>query len=705
MMTLNKVWSKLRKRNQSQYRQFQFCVGFAVLLITSYLMMLMSPLVQGTLPAGGDSRKQVYMVFAVAAVGCIIFVAYAGGLFLRYKSREVGVLLALGTEKKKVRKALISEITKCTAAAAVIGLIAGCILSWMIGMVFGALTESVTDYSYGFTLSGILGSLLFGLLIFLMLLFLTARFMKRSNIMDILNEQRKQEPLKRMVTTKYLVSGIILLVAGVLMGFVLPVFVTNLTGHYLGPWTNLFYLGALIGIYQILVYSVSCHRRGRNPQNYYNNVISYGMLKFQGRSIVRNMLVITLLLLGGLFAAFYVPMNTQSMNASLASFESMYSYFYTEDAKVPSRADVEKLAEKYGVTIDHYRQAEWVQAVGSGVNRDDTDENGNLQDIYEKKHGVYEIMSAENFEKMTGQKVNPKQGTYYMIQSKDAEEMLFFRFDDMDSLYLDKTDTYMPMEYAGNLTYQSLVQGRGFDQEARFVVSDQDYQKIKKGTGQFPREKQVLFESSRGDGALAFSTELYKVFGQNISADMKVCSAYDAYQSLLQGEDYGYAGMVRYDPENPVKEADWQYEPTFLVLKESSGMATFAVYMLLFLYVSVICLAAVGVISFARSQSVGLSSKGVFADLEKLGANHGYLRKLLRKQVQKVYVLPTFIGGFGILAFEVLMLKINDGRLMAAELKMIPLFVIIVLAVFLYQYVMYRFSLRKVENLLDLAKE
>ena len=99
-MTLSKIWEKLRKKNKNQYRQLLFCVGFAMMLITSYLMMLMSPLIQQTLPEGGDSRKQVYMIFALAAVGCIVFVSYAAGLFLRYKSRETGVLLALGADKK-----------------------------------------------------------------------------------------------------------------------------------------------------------------------------------------------------------------------------------------------------------------------------------------------------------------------------------------------------------------------------------------------------------------------------------------------------------------------------------------------------------------------------------------------------------------------------------------------------------------------------
>ena len=323
IMTLSKLWKKLRQ----QYRQFRFCIGFGVLIITSYIMMLLSPLIQETLPQGGDSRKQVMMIFAVAAAGCIVFVLYAAGLFLRYKSREIGVFLALGTEKSKVGKALLGEIMATAAVTSAVGAAAGCLLSLGIGKLFERLVREVSEQSYAFTWQGLAGSLLFAAVILCMLLAVTMRFMKRSNIMDILNEQRKQEPLKRMVTSAYLVRGIILTAAGILLGFVMPTLVTSLTKHYLGAWTNLFYLAALLGIYQILVYSIACHKKGKRPQKYYNNVISYGMLKFQGRSIVRNMLVITLLLLGGLFSAFYAPQNLMAMQSSLQQHESMYSFF------------------------------------------------------------------------------------------------------------------------------------------------------------------------------------------------------------------------------------------------------------------------------------------------------------------------------------------------------------------------------------------
>ncbi len=702
-MSLTKVWNKLKKKNKEHYRQFYFCVWFSVMLIGSYLMMLNSPLVEQTLPVGGDSRRQVYMIFCVAAAGCIIFVVYAAGLFLRYKSREVGVFLALGTDKGKLSRTLILEIGKGVLGISLLGLVAGAALSLVIGKLFEMIARESTDARFAFTLSGFGMGILFAAVIFLIILVQTARFMKRSNIMDILNEQRKQETVKKMVSPRYLTSGFILTAAGVLIGFVMPTVVVNLFHHWLGSWTNLFYLFTLVGLYQIMVYSVSCHRRGRNPQKYYRNLVSFGMLKFQGRSIVRNMLVITLLLLGGLFAAFYIPTQSSSFSTGMQEYEALYSWHYPEDADEIDRDELLDLAGRFGVEISNYREGEFLQAVGSGVNRDNMDENGNLLEQYEEQHAVYEYISASQYENLTGGKLSVEDGTYYMIHTPDAYENVFNKFDDMDQVYLDKENTYLPLTFAGTTIYQSLVNGDwGFDINARYVVSDNDYARIQEGTQEYPRIHQVLFDSSRGEQAVEFSKELYRMFALRMSDSMKVGSNYDAYMAKTSDPDSMYAMEATYDPENSIQESDWQFEPTLIILEEENGLLSYAVYLLLFLYVAAICLAAVEIISYARSQSVGLASRKVFEDLEKLGASHSYIREILKKQIRKIFVLPTIVGSVGILSFEVLMFGMNDGRYTQSEVRIIPVLILVILAVSLCQCLMYGFSVRKVAGQLNL---
>lgn len=72
-MTLHTIFQHLRKNNPGEYRLFLGCNTFAILLISSFLAVLTSPLVQSILPEGGDSRKQVYIIFAAALLGCFLF--------------------------------------------------------------------------------------------------------------------------------------------------------------------------------------------------------------------------------------------------------------------------------------------------------------------------------------------------------------------------------------------------------------------------------------------------------------------------------------------------------------------------------------------------------------------------------------------------------------------------------------------------------
>lgn len=349
-MTLSVLWSRLRKRNKKDYRQFQFCIVFAMMLVSSYLMMLYSPLAQNAMPEGGDTGKMAYLNLGIAVIGCTMFVWYATRRFLRYKSREIGIFMALGAEKGMLSGALFKEMFRMISVYTLEGILCGGVAALLVGKVMEAVTKEVNDVPFGFSLDSMAGSVVYGFVILLLAGTLTRKAMKRTNIMDVINEQRKQEPMRKSVTKTYLVSGLILTFAGIFLGYFLNLIVAQAAGKILGGWTNIFYILTVVGVYQLLVYSISCHQRGGNPQKYYNNLLNYGMLKFQGSSIVKNMLVITLLIVAGLYSISYVPIMTGSQAATEAAYQDDYSYRYLNDAKEPDKEEIYEVAEKYHVS-------------------------------------------------------------------------------------------------------------------------------------------------------------------------------------------------------------------------------------------------------------------------------------------------------------------------------------------------------------------
>ena len=227
-MTLDNLLKKLRKVNHKQYKQFWMCIAFANLLVSSFFGILFSDYIQSALPEGGDSRKQIYLIFGIAVVGCFVFVLYAMGLFLRYKSKELGVFLALGTEKQHMSVVLLKEVLSLGSSATVAGILTGNVFSILIGKVMENLGIAPDEITFMISWTGVLYTLVFSVCVFLCILIITLSFMRRSNVMDIMNEQRRCEPIKKQVTKQYLISGIFLLMVGVFMAYVLPVIWANI---------------------------------------------------------------------------------------------------------------------------------------------------------------------------------------------------------------------------------------------------------------------------------------------------------------------------------------------------------------------------------------------------------------------------------------------------------------------------------------------
>ena len=120
MRHFSEVCRVLRRKNKSRYALLAGCSFFSVLLMTAYSCMMRSPTILSVLPEGGDSRKQVMMIFVLAVVGCAVFTAYAAGLFFRQKSRETGLFLALGAARRQLwtemgKELAVLSLVSCTA--------------------------------------------------------------------------------------------------------------------------------------------------------------------------------------------------------------------------------------------------------------------------------------------------------------------------------------------------------------------------------------------------------------------------------------------------------------------------------------------------------------------------------------------------------------------------------------------------------------
>lgn len=696
-MTLLNILQKIKKYNKGNYRQFSLCFAMSVMLVSALTLFMTSPFVMSRLPVGGDSRKMLYMVYAVAVIGCVLFTVYATSLFLRFKSREIGVLLALGTDKRTLTKTLMKEIGGLTVKIAVLSILAGAVLSFGIGKLYESMIQSAGGDHFGFSILGIGISVLFFLIVGAMIMMMTSRFMKRANVIEILNEERRNEPIKQQVGERYLLIGVICVAVGIFGGLVVPYLVSVIWKMKLGAYMYGFYLLVLIGLYRIMVYSVAVHKRGRKPQKYYKNLISFGLMKFQGISVVRNMLIITLLLAGTLFAVFFSVANyiQGSMSASTEANDISYQYLGGADGLTEEK--VKDLASEYQVQIEDYREAEFIRLLGSGVCRENYDEDGRLIEEYREKDFYKNFISATTFSEVTGLKVTVEPGTYQYISREGNSESYWFLPEDLDRAENTTTGNMLELSYAGTVEYSSFFWNRGQDGSAAYILNDTDYEKLKEGISEELTLRHVLFNLTEEGDAYGFSKKLYEEYCKSVPDNMRVMGNYDEYRASVD-QDYEYGETVELYADRPEMEVDWKYAPVLVPLQEKLFILTYATLLLVFVFVAFICLIAAGVIGYTRSMTVACKSKRVLVDVQKLGADRNYLTGILKMQIKKVFILPTVIAIVIMFAYYMLVLWQNDGCITDQEYPVILINAGICLVLSGYQYVIYRRSLKKAEE-------
>ena len=92
-------------------------------------------------------------------------------------------------------------------------------------------------------------------------------------------------------------------------------------------------------------------------------------------------------------------------------------------------------------------------------------------------------------------------------------------------------------------------------------------------------------------------------------------------------------------------------------------------------------------------------NRALFESLAKLGADKTYQRKVLKKQLAKIFKYPAAAGcGLGFL-FSVVMDYFNDGKIVRTEIQALGMLVVTIAAVLAVLYAVYRYAQKRAEKI------
>lgn len=693
--TLGQIYKKLRKQNKHQYALLFSCLFLPVLLITAFSVMVNSRTVLDVLPEGGDSRQQMYMIFALAAAGCMFFVVYAAGLFFRYKSREAGVLLALGVSRKQVRARLQGEMLVITLGACTAGLLLGMPAAravWQLFVQFVIDSEEMRFRVQGFVW---IWGLFFSIFTVAALQIKSILFVKNASLMDILRTQQRNETV-REIKSWFSWAGILLVIVGILLGIFKDGFFLNVLHIYPPAWTALVFLLIPVGLYLFLLYSVC---RGWRRKQYYRHLVSYSMMKFQGRQTVLNMCVIALLTAGAFFALFYTPAMGAGMVTDAQDSPYDFVYHFRRDQPMTSWEEVRGLAREEGVRIRDEKTIAIAVVARDGYYRD-TEEGGKITTQYFSRYKEQKVISETEYNSVAGSTLHVERGTFVYVDTQEGQGTVWEDVqEDTSFLTNPVTGKELPVRDSGtSLVYRPFL--------GCFILNDSDYQEIAKGLPPQWMEEMRLFQVEDNKSSYKFAKKLCNSIIDRSTGEVEVYTSYDQVEKARCKGVYPYDRRENKPSYEKRESIDftryWKYYPQFTILETQDLLKNMSVFFMLFLFISLICFLAVLVIAYTRSLTIVMNNRQVYEDIRRLGGDSRYIRRTVKRQILRLFQIPVLFGAAVSYAITLFMLLGNSGiGLTKAEWTALGIDSGLVAASGALIYLVYRRTLRRVYRMVD----
>lgn len=192
-MKLSKLVLKSMQKNMKHYFLYFFALIFSVTLFFSFETLQHNPSVveatnnSGTASTGFNAAS--YMLYAIV----LIFVLYANHLFIRRRSKEIGLYQLIGMTKGLVIRLIALENILMFAGAVVVGMVMGLLSSRLFAMILLKVLKFEAVVAMTFSKEAILSTtLMFGILLVIILVQM-AFIVKRTTLLMLFSASKQAD--------------------------------------------------------------------------------------------------------------------------------------------------------------------------------------------------------------------------------------------------------------------------------------------------------------------------------------------------------------------------------------------------------------------------------------------------------------------------------------------------------------------------------
>lgn len=296
-MNINYLILRNLKKNIKNYYLYVFGLIFSVALYFAFVTLQYDPAmdqIKGSVKgAAGMATASVLLVVIVT-----IFLLYANNIFIKRRSKEIGLFQLIGLTKGKIFRILSSENLILYFGSMVVGIFVGFSCSRLLLMILFKIMGLEAEASLNFSTRAFLQTLIIFVAIYLLIMLMNYIFIKRQTILSLFRVTSSTENKVRKMPLFEIVLGL-LGIALILFGYYVS---TKLFGGGFKSAEELFLamatiLGSVIlGTYLFYKGSVSlifnAIRKSKGGYLSLNEVLSLSSIMFKMKS---NALVLTII--------------------------------------------------------------------------------------------------------------------------------------------------------------------------------------------------------------------------------------------------------------------------------------------------------------------------------------------------------------------------------------------------------------------------
>lgn len=691
MLNYKSISGKLKKYNKKEYFQFNTSILIAFTLIFTFANLYMSNTLQKTMEYGTDSNQMIMSIFILCMVGCTMLVIYSAEVFLKYKSREIGVFISFGLTKKEFVKIIAKEILAIVAKLTVIAGILSLVFSFGIWKFFQIIYSKYEIENLSLNTKGILIGIIFSILIFVIVYIRLSIYIRRYDVMELMHSRSRTDKLKRM-KKPYLYLGLILSVAGVSIGYFLPQWYTINFDKASPTLFSPAYIFSFIGIYMVLYYFISNPKKSsKRLGKYYNNIAYYNITRLQGKQIIGSMF--SMILIFGVFTFSFFNLVNQSGGLREEKMEYDFSIPLRLENNILDKNIIQEIAKEHKIEIGTYKEYEFSELL-SGSNVRNWDDNAeNIIEKVVEEYKYYEFISESEYNSLSNKKIDVGEGQYINLVRKNNKYDSWESDDDLKNIK-SIDGKQMKVNYQGTLEDDVLVD-RGLSWNKRYILDDGDYEKLTRGISEGQKIKNIVF-NIEGEKKFEFSEDVFDYILENTPKEMAVQTDYDKNLHRLvknsgrqwytgELEEYETEGtyLVSLNKDNSELQGNWKYYPRMNYYENTASFVLNLVKVLLSGFIVIIALTATVFITYNRASSIFFNNINLFKSMKKLGATNKNILTDLKTINRRTIVYPV-IGG-GILAFTIVVIiilsQVSLGIEVIADLILLLISYLIVITV------------------------